>query len=154
MCIRDRLLPGLEAPLFASWTTVSFGDLIRVPTYRPGREESVRVEYRAPDPAANPYLLFSALLAAGLDGITKKMPLPNPIEANVYKMTDSELKDRGVARLPRTLDEAIRLAEDSELLEKALGANVMENLLENKRLEWRQFNNNVTDYEITRYRHL
>ena len=149
-----RLLPGLEAPLFASWTTVSFGDLIRVPTYRPGREESVRVEYRAPDPAANPYLLFSALLAAGLDGITKKMPLPNPIEANVYKMTDSELKDRGVARLPRTLDEAIRLAEDSELLEKALGANVMENLLENKRLEWRQFNNNVTDYEITRYRHL
>ena len=82
------------------------------------------------------------------------MPLPNPIEANVYKMTDSELKDRGVARLPRTLDEAIRLAEDSELLEKALGANVMENLLENKRLEWRQFNNNVTDYEITRYRHL
>ena len=149
-----RLLPGLEAPLFASWTTVSFGDLIRVPTYRPGREESVRVEYRAPDPAANPYLLFSALLAAGLDGITKKMPLPNPIEANVYKMTDSELEDRGVARLPRTLDEAIRLAEGSELLEKALGANVMENLLENKRLEWRQFNNNVTDYEITRYRHL
>ena len=149
-----RLLPGLEAPLFASWTTVSFGDLIRVPTYRPGREESVRVEYRAPDPAANPYLLFSALLAAGLDGITKKMPLPNPIEANVYKMTDSELEDRGVARLPRTLDEAIRLAEDSELLEKALGANVMDNLLENKRLEWRQFNNNVTDYEITRYRHL
>ena len=149
-----RLLPGLEAPLFASWTTVSFGDLIRVPTYRPGREGSVRVEYRAPDPAANPYLLFSALLAAGLDGITKKMPLPNPIEANVYKMTDSELEDSGIAKLPRTLDEAIRLAEGSELLRQALGATVMDNFLENKRLEWRQFNNNVTDYEITRYRHL
>jgi glutamine synthetase len=149
-----RLLPGLEAPIFASWTTGNFGDLIRVPTYRPGREESVRVEYRAPDSAANPYLLFSVLLAAGIDGIEKKMPLPEPLEANVYRMSDAELSDRGVAKLPRTLDEAIRLAENSELLEQTLGTTAMNNFLENKRLEWQQFSNAVTDYELTRYRQL
>ncbi|HIC75311.1 MAG TPA: glutamine synthetase, partial [Candidatus Poseidoniales archaeon] len=149
-----RLLPGLEAPIFASWTTGNFGDLIRVPTYRPGREESVRVEYRAPDSAANPYLLFSVLLAAGIDGIEKKMPLPEPLEANVYRMSDAELSDRGVAKLPRTLDEAIRLAENSELLTQTLGTTAMNNFLENKRLEWQQFSNAVTDYELKRYRQL
>ena len=149
-----RLLPGLEAPIFASWTTGNFGDLIRVPTYRPGREEGVRVEYRAPDSAANPYLLFSVLLAAGIDGIEKKMPLPEPLEANVYRMSDAELSDRGVAKLPRTLDEAIRLAENSELLTQTLGTTAMNNFLENKRLEWQQFSNAVTDYELKRYRQL
>ena len=149
-----RLQPGLEAPIFASWTTGNFGDLIRVPTYRPGREESVRVEYRAPDSAANPYLLFSVLLAAGLDGIEKNMPLPEPLEADVYSMSDAELSDRGVAKLPRTLDEAIRLAENSDLLKQALGTTVTDNFLENKRLEWQQFCSTVTDYELARYRHL
>ena len=149
-----RLLPGLEAPIFASWTTGNFGDLIRVPSYRPGREESVRIEYRAPDPAANPYLLFSVLLAAGLDGIEKKMHLPEPLEVDVFTMSDSELSEHGVARLPRTLDEAIRLAEKSELLEKTLGSTVMANFLANKRLEWQEFSNTVTDYELARYRHL
>jgi len=149
-----RLLPGLEAPIFASWTTGSFGDLIRVPSYRPGREESIRIEYRAPDAAANPYLLFSVLLAAGLDGIENKLPLPEPLDDDVYRMSDTELAERGVARLPRTLDEAIRLAENSELLEKALGSTVVSNFLANKRLEWQEFSNTVTDYELTRYRHL
>jgi glutamine synthetase len=114
----------------------------------------VRVEYRAPDSAANPYLLFSVLLAAGLDGIEKKMPLPDPIKGDVYAMSDAELSDRGVARLPRTLDEAIRLADGSELLERALGPTVINNFIENKRLEWQQFCNAVTDYEQARYRHL
>ncbi|MBN4059465.1 glutamine synthetase [Dehalococcoides mccartyi] len=149
-----RLQPGLEAPVFASWTTGNFGDLIRVPTYRPGREEGVRVEYRAPDSAANPYLLFSVLLAAGLDGIEKKMTLTAPIEADVHEMSEAELSEHGVAKLPRTLDEAIRCAENSMLLEKALGKTVMGNFLENKRLEWQQFCRTVTDYEKTRYRHL
>jgi glutamine synthetase len=148
------LIPGLEAPVFASWTKGNFGDLIRVPTYRPGREKSVRVEYRAPDSAANPYLLFSVLLAAGLDGIEKKLPLPEPLDDDVYRMSDSELSEHGVARLPRTLDEAIRLAEKSELLENALGSTVMANFLANKRLEWQDFSNTVTDYELARYRHL
>jgi glutamine synthetase len=149
-----RLLPGLEAPIFASWTTGNFGDLIRIPSYRPGREESIRLEYRAPDSAANPYLLFSVLLAAGLDGIENKLPLPEPLDNDVFQMSDSELSEHGVARLPRTLDEAIRLAEKSELLEKALGSTVMANFLANKRLEWQEFSNTVTDYELARYRHL
>ncbi len=149
-----RLLPGLEAPIYASWTTGNFGNLIRVPSYRPGREESVRVEYRAPDPAANPYLLFSVLLAAGLDGIENKLSLPEPLEEDVFQMSDSELSERGVTRLPRTLDEAIRLAENSQLLEKALGSTVVDNFLANKRLEWQEFSSTVTDYELSRYRHL
>jgi len=149
-----RLIPGLEAPVFASWTKGNFGDLIRVPSYRPGREESVRVEYRAPDPAANPYLLFSVLLAAGLDGIDKKLTLLEPLDDDVYRMSDSELIEHGVSRLPRTLDEAIRLAEKSELLETALGSTVKANFLANKRLEWEEFSTTVTDYELARYRHL
>ena len=149
-----RLLPGLEAPIYASWTTGNFGNLIRVPSYRPGREESVRVEYRAPDPAANPYLLFSVLLAAGLDGIENKLSLPEPLEEDVFQMSDSELSERGITRLPRTLDEAIRLAENSELLVEALGSTVVDNFLANKRLEWQEFSNTVTDYELSRYRHL
>lgn len=149
-----RLIPGLEAPVFASWTKGHFGDLIRVPSYRPSREESVRVEYRAPDPAANPYLLFSVLLAAGLDGIDKKLTLPDPLDDDVYRMSDSELDKHGVARLPRTLGEAIRLAENSELLETALGSTVKANFLANKRLEWEEFSNTVTDYELARYKHL
>jgi len=149
-----RLLPGLEAPIFASWTSGNFGDLIRIPSYRPGREESIRMEYRAPDAAANPYLLFSVLLAAGLDGIENKLPLPDPLDNDIFQMSASELSERGVARLPRTLDEAIRLAEKSELLEKALGSTVTANFLANKRLEWQEFSNTVTDYELARYRHL
>ncbi|MDG0867321.1 glutamine synthetase family protein [Candidatus Lucifugimonas marina] len=149
-----RLLPGLEAPIFASWSTQNFGDLVRVPSYRPGREESIRIEYRAPDAAANPYLLFSVLLAAGLDGIENKLPLPEPLDDDVFRMSDTELNERGVARLPRTLDEAIRLAENSELLEKALGSTVMSNFLANKRIEWQEFSNTVTDFELKRYRHL
>ena len=149
-----RLLPGLEAPIYASWTTGNFGNLIRVPSYRPGREESVRVEYRAPDPAANPYLLFSVLLAAGLSGIENKLPLTDPIDEDVFTMSDIELNDKGVTRLPRTLDEAIRLAENSDLLEKALGPTLVNTFLENKRIEWQEFNNTVTDYELSRYRHV
>jgi len=149
-----RLLPGLEAPIFTTWTTGNFGNLIRVPSYRPGREDGIRVEYRAPDSAANPYLLFSVLLAAGLDGIEQDMPLPEPMDADVYRLTDEEREASGISRLPRTLDEAIRLGEESELLEKALGSTVKANLLENKRLEWQQFCNTVTDYEKERYRQL
>jgi glutamine synthetase len=82
------------------------------------------------------------------------MPLPEPMEADVYRLTDEELEASGISRLPRTLDEAIRLGEESELLEKALGSTVKANLLENKRLEWQQFCNTVTDYEKERYRQL
>ncbi|MEX0762369.1 MAG: glutamine synthetase family protein [Dehalococcoidia bacterium] len=146
-----RLVPGLEAPIYASWTSGGWGDLIRLPSYRPGREASVRVEYRAPDAACNPYLAFAVLLAAGLEGIEKGYPLPEPTEGKVSEMSHDELAKLGVSRLPSTLDEAIHHAERSELLEKALGPVVKENLLQNKRIEWQEYSRTVTDYEVKRY---
>ena len=85
-----RLVPGYEAPVYISWAKTNRSDLIRVPAFRQGKEESVRVEYRAPDPACNPYLAFSVLLAAGLEGIEKEYPVPDPVEANVYQMSEEE----------------------------------------------------------------
>jgi glutamine synthetase len=146
-----RLVPGYEAPVFASWTSGAWGDLIRVPAYRTGREGGVRVEYRAPDAAANPYLAFSVMLASGLEGIEKEYPMPEPIEGSVSKMSESELAERGVSRLPSTLDEALRLAENSGLLHRALGPAVLDSFLNNKRIEWREYSRAVTDYEIARY---
>ena len=146
-----RLVPGFEAPVFASWTSRSWGDLIRVPAYRTGRETGVRVEYRAPDASCNPYLAFSVMLAAGLEGVEKGYPLPEPIEGNLDAMSEAELAERGVSRLPATLDEAVRVAENSALLSRALGPTVLEGYLNNKRIEWRDFSRTVTDYEISRY---
>jgi glutamine synthetase len=146
-----RLVPGFEAPVFASWTSRNWGDLIRVPAYRTGRETGVRVEYRAPDAACNPYLAFSVMLAAGLEGIEKGYPLPEPLEGNVEQMSEAELAERGVSRLPSTLDEAIRVAEKSDLLNRALGPAVLESFLNNKRIEWREYARAVTDYELSRY---
>ena len=146
-----RLVPGYEAPVFASWTSGNWGDLIRVPAYRTGREGGIRVEYRAPDAACNPYLAFSAMLAAGLDGIEMGYPLPEPIAGSIARLSEAELAERGVSRLPSTLDEAIRAAEGSDLLNRSLGPAVLDSFLHNKRIEWRDYTRAVTDYEIARY---
>ncbi len=146
-----RLIPGFEAPVFAAWTVGHLGDLVRVPTYRNGKEDSVRVEYRAPDSACNPYLAFSALLAAGLEGIEKGYELSDPIEADLFRMTREERLEYGVVELPSSLDEAIRYAEESELLANVLGPKVMESVLRNKRIEWREYASTVTDFETKRY---
>ncbi len=146
-----RLVPGFEAPVFASWSSANWGDLIRVPAYRSGRESGLRVEYRAPDPSCNPYLAFSVMLAAGLEGIEKEYPMPEPLEGNTQDMSEGELAERGVSRLPSTLDEAIRQAEHSTLLHRALGPAVLENFLSNKRIEWRDYSRAVTGYEVARY---
>ena len=106
-----RLVPGYEAPAYVSWALRNRSDLIRVPTYRPGREEATRVEYRSPDPACNPYLAFAVMLAAGLDGVEKGCQLREPVERNVYEMTEEERKAEGVGLLPASLSEAVELAE-------------------------------------------
>lgn len=146
-----RFVPGLEAPMYASWTSAAWADLLRVPAYRPGREDSVRIEYRAPDPACNPYLAFSVILAAGLEGIEKEYPLPEPISGNVASMSDAELLEHGVTRLPSNLNEAIRLAEQSEIVHDALGERVFESFLRNKRIDWEEYERTVTDYEVSKY---
>lgn len=142
---------GFEAPVYVSWALRNRSDLIRVPQYRPGRNESVRIEYRAPDPACNPYLAFAVMLMAGLEGIEREYPCPDPVEDNVFNMTDEERKQRGIERLPGSLYEAIEFAEGSDLLRRTLGDHLFETLIANKKIEWENFRSQVTDYELRRY---
>ena len=146
-----RLIPGYEAPTYVSWAVVNRSDLIRVPAYKQGREASRRIEYRAPDPACNPYLAFSVMLAAGLEGIEKEYPLPDPVETNVFDMTDDERSAGGIESLPGNLWEAVQLTERSELVYKALGDHVFKTFIENKKIEWERYRSQITDYEIARY---
>ena len=146
-----RLVPGYEAPMYISWARNNRSDLIRVPSYRPGREDSVRIEYRAPDPACNPYLAFSVMLATGLAGIEREYPVPPPVEENVFQMGEAEREERGIGMIPTSLWEAILLAEKSELLRETLGDHVFRSFIQNKKVEWDSFRANVTDYELNRY---
>ncbi len=146
-----RLVPGYEAPVYLSWALRNRSDLIRIPVYRYGQEQATRIEYRAPDPACNPYLAFSVMLAAGLEGIKKEYdPIP-PVERNVYEMTDEEREKEGIGSLPGNLSEAIELTEKSEVVRKAIGDHVFDKFIENKKIEWDNYRNQVTHYEIKRY---
>ena len=142
---------GYEAPVYVSWAMVNHSDLVRVPAYKPGRELSRRIEYRAPDPACNPYLAFSVMLAAGLDGIENEDGLPPPAQANVYQMSDAERDELGIDTLPGSLWEAVQATENSELVRKALGERVFGSFIRNKKIEWDRYRSHVTDYEIERY---
>jgi len=144
-----RLVPGFEAPAFISWAHVSRSDLIRVPAYKPGYESSMRVEYRAPDPACNPYLAFSVLLAAGFKGIEQEYPVPQAVEGNVFAMTTEERQAKGIRPLPGSLGESIVLAEESELLREALGDHILHSVIQNKTMEWDEYRATVTDYETS-----
>jgi glutamine synthetase len=146
-----RLVPGYEAPVYLSWAKRNRSDLIRVPEYRPGKEKATRIELRSPDPACNPYLCFSVMLAAGLKGIEDGLEPPEPIEENVYEMTEKERKARGINTLPASLADAIALTEKSELVKKALGDHVFNAFIENKKIEWNQYRIHVSKYEIDRY---
>ena len=146
-----RLVPGFEAPVYVSWAHVNRSDLVRVPAYKPGYESSMRVEYRAPDPACNPYLAFSAMLCAGLKGVEEEYPVPPPVEGNVFAMSDDEREARGIKTLPGSLSEAIALAEDSALLREALGHHIFNSFIQNKKIEWADYRATVTDYEVARY---
>ncbi len=146
-----RLVPGFEAPVYLSWARRNRSDLIRIPEYKPGKENATRIEYRAADPACNPYLVFSAMLAAGLEGIAKEYPCPEPIEGNVFEMSEEEQRQRGIAHLPGSLWEAIELAESSDLLRRCLGDHLFDSLLTNKKIEWSDYRRQVTDYELKRY---
>ena len=146
-----RLVPGYEAPVYPSWALRNRSDLVRVPVYKPGKENATRVEYRSPDPACNPYLAFAVMLAAGLDGIEQEYELREPVERNVYEMTQTERDEMGIGTLPENLYEAIQLAEESELLKKALGDHVFTNLIESKHIEWERYRAQVTEYELEQY---
>lgn len=146
-----RLVSGYEAPVYICWAHRNRSALVRVPMYKPGKENATRVELRSPDPACNPYLAFAVMLAAGLDGIERGLELPPDIADDVYEMCDAERADRGIGQLPGDLDEAIRLTEGSELVRSALGDQVFEWFLRNKKAEWINYHTRVTPYEIGEY---
>ncbi len=146
-----RLVPGFEAPVYLSWAQRNRSDLIRVPMYKPGKEDAARIEYRAPDPACNPYLVFSCMLRAGLKGIEEKLTPPEPVTENIYEMSDEERKKRGIKSLPGSLIEAINLAENSELVRATLGEHAFKEFIGNKKIEWNNYRRTVTEYEIRKY---
>ncbi len=146
-----RLVPGYEAPVYLTWALRNRSDLVRVPEYKPGKENATRIEYRSPDPACNPYLAFAVMLAAGLEGIEKEYPCPEPVEENVYELTEPERRERGIDHLPGSLWEAIELAEGSDVLRRCLGDHLFHSLINNKKIEWSDYRRQVTDYELERY---
>ena len=141
-----RLASGYEAPLYLSWAHVNQSDLIRIPSFKTGGENAVRIEYRAPDPACNPYLAFSVMLAAGLKGIDGKYDLIEPGKPEI-----SNPMVHNVPKLPSSLEEAISLAENSELLKTTLGDNIFDRFIRNKKIELDLYQTEVTDFEINRY---
>jgi len=146
-----RLVPGYEAPVYISWARRNRSTMVRVPMYKPGKEKATRIEFRAPDPACNPYLAFAVMLAAGLDGMEKKYPLPDPVEEDIYHMSDSERAARGILSLPGSLYEAVSECEKSELVQRTLGDHVFNKFIENKKIEWDTYRIQVNVYEVERY---
>ncbi|UCR89494.1 glutamine synthetase family protein [Mycetocola spongiae] len=139
-----------EAPSYACWGHNNRSALVRVPLYKPNKGQSARVEYRAIDSAANPYLAYSLLLAAGLKGIENEYELPPEAEDDVWSLTDAERRALGYAPLPASLDHAISLMEKSELVAETLGEQVFNYVLANKRQEWDEYRSQVTPYELAK----
>ncbi|MCD6477385.1 MAG: glutamine synthetase [Candidatus Aenigmarchaeota archaeon] len=145
-----RLIPGFEAPVYHTWGQRNRSALIRVPEYKPGKENATRIELRSPDPGCNPYLAFSLMLASGLDGIKNDYELPPPTEENIYK------NGKGMKTLPVNLEDALRLTEESSLVKETLGDHLFEKFLENKRIQisdyrrsvGEEWNKKVSPFEI------
>jgi glutamine synthetase len=146
-----RLVAGYEAPVYISWARKNRSALVRVPMTRTGRTAATRIELRCPDPSCNPYLAYAVMLAAGLDGIEHELPLPEPVEENLFLLTEEDLSRRNVRMLPDTLGEAIDALSGDDVVKDALGDHVYERLIEAQRQEWTAFCRHVTDWERERY---
>lgn len=146
-----RLVPGYEAPVYIAWSQRNRSALVRVPLYKPGKENATRAELRCPDPACNPYLAFAVMLAAGLKGVEEKYELPEPMETNLYHLTDAERKQAGIESLPASLGEALAMTEQSELVRQTLGDHAFERFIEVKKWEWDEFRVQVTEWELKKF---
>jgi glutamine synthetase len=146
-----RLVPGYEAPVYISWARVNRSSLIRVPRISAGNVRATRVELRCPDPSCNPYLAFAVMLKAGLDGVRRRLPLPEPVEENLYAFDEGDLAKRQIATLPGSLGEALEDLRRDDVVQDALGAHVYERFLEAKQMEWDQYRMYVSPWEIDRY---
>ena len=136
-----RLIQGFEAPVNVSWAKKNRSALVRLPAYKSGYERAMRAELRSPDAACNPYLVFSVMLAAGLEGIKQGLELPDPVEHDARDLT----------MLPQSLGEAITVAEKSKFLKEALGEHIYHSLIENKKIEWNKYCEEITNYELEKY---
>jgi glutamine synthetase len=146
-----RLVPGFEAPVYVSWARNNRSGLVRVPIAKRGNPQATRVEFRSPDPACNPYLAFSVMLAAGMKGVEQGYELPAEAEANLFELSDSQLAAMGIAQLPQSLSDAIAVMSDSELVQECLGEHMFEWFLINKKREWAGYKTQVTQFELDRY---
>jgi glutamine synthetase len=146
-----RLIVGYEAPVYISWARNNRSALVRVPPTKKGKRDSTRIEYRAPDSAANPYLAFAAILAAGLAGIEKGYELPAEAAANLYELSPAQRLAEGIDALPGSLADAVDVMERSELMAEVLGEHVFEWFVRNKRAEWADYKAEVTAFELRRY---
>ena len=145
-----RLMFGGEAPSYVCWGHNNRSAMIRVPMYKPLKGQSTRVEVRTVDAACNPYLAFAVILAAGMKGIEQGMELPREAEDDVWSLTERERTSLGIAPLPKSLNEAIEIAEKSELLAETLGEHVFDFFLRNKRAEWDEYRGQVSAFERDR----
>lgn len=143
-----RLVPGYEAPVYIAWSSVNRSPLIRIPA---GREDSTRVELRSPDPSANPYLALAVCLAAGLDGIKKKMTPPEGVDKNIFSMTEQDRYAMGIRNLPGSLGEALEEFEKSEFMKEVLGSHAFHTYIKVKKAEWTQYRTQVSEWEIDQY---
>lgn len=146
-----RLWGGGEAPSYVCWGHLNRSALVRVPLYKPKKSGSARIEYRAPDPSANPYLAFAVMIAAGLDGIDKKMELMPEAEDNVWDLSDRERQVMGIHALPASLSDAVRAMKGSELVASTLGEQVFDYVIRNKRKEWTEYRQQITRQEIEQF---
>lgn len=146
-----RLVPNFEAPVHISWARNNRSGLIRVPITKNSNPLATRIEFRSPDPACNPYLAFSLILAAGMKGIEEGYELPEEADANLFEIDDDVLEKLGINQLPQSLNDALVLMERSELVHDALGDHIFEWFLRNKRSEWREYKTQVTPFETNRY---
>ena len=143
-----RLLPGFEAPVYIAWSTANRSPLIRIPT---SRGVGTRVELRNPDPSCNPYLALASILRAGLDGIKNKIEPPSPIDKNIYSMSDKDLREVGVEKLPANLRHAIHDLMQDDVVKETLGKHILDNYVKAKEIEWKRYNNRVHPWEIDEY---
>jgi glutamine synthetase len=146
-----RLVPGFEAPCWISWARNNRSALVRVPVAKQGKVESTRLEYRSLDPACNPYLAFSVILAAGMEGIRNGYELPAEAPGNLFDLTDAERRELGIAPLPQSLADALDVMESSTLVRDVVGEHIFEWFQRNKRAEWAAYKAHVSQFELDRY---
>lgn len=142
---------GDSVPQHATWGLRNRASMVRIPVYKPGKQLSTRIELRSPDPMANPYLVNAVTLAAGLDGIERKLELPPEATAETLKLSDRQMVEAGYTPLPRSLKEALDVFEDSQFMKDALGEHIHSFFLKKKRDEWHKFESTITEWEIKHY---